>query len=60
VTRTARFTKADLRRAMQAAKAEGFDRVELVDSPEGLKIVCERSARAKTDAPESVVVEELV
>lgn len=45
MSKVARFTKADLRRAMQAAKAEGFDRVELVDSPEGLKIVCERSAR---------------
>jgi hypothetical protein len=43
--RPARFTTADIRRAMRAAKAEGFDRVELVDSAEGLKIVCERTAR---------------
>lgn len=34
---------------MKAAKAEGFDRVELVDSPEGLKIVCER--RGRDEAP---------
>lgn len=50
--RRATFTEADLRRAMKAAKAEGFDRVELVDSPEGLKIVCER--RGRDEAPSSV------
>lgn len=39
--RPARFTSAEIRRAMKAAKAEGFDRVSVVQSPEGLKIVCE-------------------
>jgi hypothetical protein len=40
--RAARFTEAEIRRLMRAAKAEGFDRVEVIDSPEGLKLVCER------------------
>lgn len=50
--RRATFTAADIRRAMRAAKAEGFDRVELVDSADGLKIVCERTARARPPADE--------
>lgn len=50
--RPARFTQAEIRRAMKAAKAEGFDRVELVDSAEGLKIVCERLARSQPAANE--------
>lgn len=33
------YTEADLRRAMRAAKKEGFRRVELTATPEGLKIV---------------------
>ena len=35
---------------MKAAKAEGFDRVELVDSKDGLKIVCERVSRSERPA----------
>lgn len=53
--RPATFTEAEIRRAIRAAKAEGFDHVELVPSTEGLKIVCERMARAKPLEP----VEEL-
>lgn len=35
---------AEIKRALRAAKAEGFDHVELVNTPEGLKIVAERRA----------------
>lgn len=54
--RSAVFTEVEIRRAIRAAKAEGFDRVELVQSPQGLRIVCERKGR-KTDEDE--IVEEL-
>jgi hypothetical protein len=40
---------AEIKRALRAAKAEGFDHVELIHTPEGLKIVAERRA---TKAPE--------
>lgn len=33
------YTEADLRRAMRAARKEGFQVVELTPTPEGLKIV---------------------
>jgi len=51
-TRRASFTEVEVKRALKAAKAEGFDRVELIPSPDGLKIVCERVAHA--DKPEPV------
>lgn len=35
----------EIKRALRAAKAAGFDRVELVNTPDGLKIVAERSAK---------------
>lgn len=47
----AKLTVTDVRRALKAAKAEGFDRVEIVNTPEGVKIVAERSAR-KADGNE--------
>lgn len=39
--RPARFTETETRRILRAAKREGFGRVEMIPSPEGLKIVCE-------------------
>lgn len=33
------YSEADLRRAMRAARKEGFQVVELTPTPEGLKIV---------------------
>jgi hypothetical protein len=53
-TRRARFTEVELKRAMRAAKAEGFDRVELIPSPEGLKIVCERKAHVESEKLEGL------
>lgn len=44
-TRRATFTEAEVRRALKAAKAEGFARVEMIQSPEGLKLVIERDAK---------------
>lgn len=38
-------TAVEIKRALRAAKAEGFDHVELVHTPEGLKIVVERHAK---------------
>lgn len=38
-------TAVEIKRALRAAKAEGFDHVELVNTPDGLKIVAERSAK---------------
>jgi hypothetical protein len=40
--RRAKFTEVEVRRALKAAKAEGFDRVELTPTPDGLKIVATR------------------
>lgn len=40
--RRAAFTETEVRRALKAAKAEGFDRVELTPTPDGLKIVATR------------------
>jgi hypothetical protein len=54
--RRASFTEKDVRRALKAAKAEGFARVELIPSPEGLKLVIERDAKS---ACSPVSVEEL-
>lgn len=51
--RRASFTETEVRRALKAAKAEGFGRVELIPSREGLKIVCEIEARA-IEAAETV------
>lgn len=39
VQRKRTYSEADLRRAMRAAKKEGFQRVELTATPEGIKIV---------------------
>lgn len=33
------YSEADLRRAMRAARKEGFQVVELTPTPEGLKVV---------------------
>lgn len=43
--RPAPFKQADIRRAIRAAKAEGFDRVEIIDPKTGLRLVCEKTAR---------------
>lgn len=49
------YSEADLRRAMRAARKEGFQVVELTPTPEGLKIVArvqeggEREERGKLD-----------
>lgn len=40
---------AEIKRALRAAKAEGFDHVELIHTPEGLKIVAERRATKAQD-----------
>ncbi len=53
--RPAVFTEAEMRRAMKAAAAEGFDRVEFVVTSEGRKIVFELKARG--DEPEPFVRE---
>lgn len=44
--RTTPFTKAQIRQAIQAAKAEGCDRAELI-SPDGHRVVLEVTAREK-------------
>lgn len=56
--RRASFTETEVRRALKAARAEGFGRVELIPSAHGLKIVCEVAARAQQ--PELVKVESLI
>lgn len=38
-------TATEIKRALRAAKSEGFDHVELVHTTEGLKIVAERHAK---------------
>lgn len=53
--RRAIFTEADLRRAMKAAKAEGFDRVEVVHPETGVKIVCEKTAKPEKKRPAEVM-----
>ena len=50
------FTVTEMRQAAKAAKAEGFDRAELI-SPDGFRVVLEVTSREKQ--PEPVVVEEL-
>lgn len=50
------FTVTEIRQAAKAAKAEGFERAELI-SPEGYRVVLELSAREKE--PDPVSVEEL-
>ncbi len=50
--RTSPFTKAQIRQAIQAAKAEGVDRAELI-SPDGYRVVLEVAAREKQQ-PEPV------
>lgn len=47
--RRASFTETEVRRALKAAKAEGFQRVELTSTKDGLKIVVEQAARCETD-----------
>lgn len=47
--RSAFFTQASLQRAIRAAKAEGFDRIEMIQA-DGARVVCERSARASENA----------
>jgi hypothetical protein len=42
-------TAVEIKRALRAARAEGFDHVELVNTPEGLKIVAERYAKKPED-----------
>lgn len=42
--RTASFTTTELRRAIRAAKAEGFERVEL-ETTGGLRVICEKRHR---------------
>lgn len=49
--RAATFTESEIRRAIRAAKAEGFDRVEIVEPKSGLKIVCERAAHTDATTP---------
>lgn len=46
--RRASFTETEVRRALKAAKAEGFDRVELTPTPDGVKVVIERTGKAPT------------
>ena len=53
--RAAIFTEAEIRRAIRAAKAEGFDRVEMVDPKTGLKVVCERAAHVDVPTPPPAV-----
>lgn len=48
--RRASFTETDVKRAIRAAKSEGFDRVELIPSPDGLRVVCERTSRSSDKA----------
>ena len=43
--RRAQFTEVEVRRALKAAKAEGFDRVELTQTPDGVKVVIERTRK---------------
>ncbi len=50
--RASPFTKAQIRQAIQAAKAEGCDRAELI-SPDGYRVVLEVTARDKQQ-PEPV------
>jgi hypothetical protein len=47
--RRASFTETEVRRALKAAKAEGFQRVELTPTKDGLKIVVEQVARGEPD-----------
>ena len=47
--RRASFTEVEVRRVLKAAKAEGFARVELIQSAEGFKIVCEQTARERPE-----------
>ncbi len=47
--RRASFTETEVRRALKAAKAEGFQRVELTPTKDGLKIVVEQVARCEPD-----------
>lgn len=42
--RPAIFTEAQIRRAIRAAKAEGWHRVEIVDPKTGTRLVCEGAA----------------
>jgi hypothetical protein len=55
--RAAIFTEAEIRRAIRAARAEGFDRVEIVEPKTGLKIVCERAAHVETPAAPAPAVD---
>lgn len=55
--RAAIITEAEIRRAIRAAKAEGFDRVEIVEPKTGLKIVCERAAHVDVPPAQSAPVD---
>ena len=57
-TRPAIFTESDLRRAMKAAKREGWNRIE-VTTPEGFKVVCELTTPKATTAEEEAKGETL-
>jgi hypothetical protein len=53
--RAAIFTEAEIRRAIRAAKAEGFDHVEIVDPKTGARIVCEKTAGGKRQGPAEIL-----
>ena len=48
------YTQGDVSKALKAAKAAGFNRVEVIASPDGLRIVCEVQARAEQLEPDKV------
>lgn len=48
----AAFTEAEVRRALKAARREGFRRVELTATPEGLKIVAVQEPELDLPAPD--------